>query len=219
MNNESQFLLLLCEEIAQKNSKELAGYEVEQLLKKQLLPSAIRHLWGFTGYFYCWPETLLKHPDVPNEMKRVLEINLADELGRNGTLPHRLLFSNMALSLGVALDPNAPPNAFMNNVLYQARSLSFAEALGQFFANEITSKWAGFIEVLQDNPVCDMAFFNVHCDEQHHSHILLDDIREESMPEFLRGAIHFSKMRAAYMNEIRELINPLEMQLSENIFF
>ena len=212
MSNESQYLLPLCEGIARKNSKELTSYEVEQLLGKQLLPSVIRHLWGFTGYFYRWPETLLKRPDVPDEMQHVLEINLADELGLNGTLPHRLLFSNMAHSLGVALDPDEPPNAFMRVILHQAQSLSFAEALGQFFANEITSKWAGFIEILQDNSACDMAFFNVHCDEQHHSHILLDDIRNETMLDFLRGVINFSKIRAAYMDEIRVLINPFETQ-------
>ena len=61
-----------------------------------------------------------------------------------------------------------------------------------------------------------MAFFNVHSDEQHHSHILLDDIQEESIPEFLRGVICFSKKRAIYMDEIRELISSSEIWLSEN---
>ena len=117
MNSESQYLLPLCEGIARNNSKELESYEIEQLLERQLLPSVIRRLWGFTGYFYCWPETLLNRSDVPDKMKRALGINLADELGHNGTLPHRLLFSNMSHSLGVALDPDAPPNAFMGEIL------------------------------------------------------------------------------------------------------
>lgn len=208
MNTESQHLLSLCKEITKRNSAELLRTEVEQLLWKKQFAPAIRRLWGFTGHFYQWPETLLQHPDISDEMQRVLEINLADEIGLNETLPHRLLFSNMAHSLGVTLDPNQPPNAFMDEVLDKAKTLSFAEALGQFFANEITSKWAGFIEALQDKRICDMEFFNVHCDEQHHSYILLDDIQEETMPEFLRGVIDFSKMRAAFMNDIRSLITP-----------
>ena len=208
MNTESQHLLSLCKEIARRNSAELLTCEVAQLLSKKQLAPAIRRLWGFTGHFYRWPETLLEHPDISDEMQRVLEINLADETGLNGTLPHRLLFSNMADSLGVALNPDEPPNAFMNEVLDKARSLNFSEALGQFFANEITPKWVGFIEALQDNRVCDMAFFNVHCDEQHHSYILLNNIQEEVMPDFLRGVINFSKMRAAFMNDIRSLITP-----------
>ena len=217
MNRESQYLLYLCEGITRKNAKELVSVEVERLLNQRLLTATIRHFWGFTGHFYRWPQALLKRPDIPDELQTVLKMNLADELGHNGTLPHRLLFSNMAHSLGVALDPEAPPNGFMSDILHQAGTLSFAEALGQFFANEITSKWAGFIEVFQNNFACDMAFFNVHCDEQHHSHILLNDIPQGCMADFLRGVIHFSKMRAAYMNEIRELSYSIELLLSENI--
>ena len=159
---------------------------------------------------------MLNRSDVPDKIRRALEVNLADELGHNGTLPHRLLFSNMSHSLGIALDPDAPPNGFMRDVLRQARSLRFAEALGHFFANEITSKWAGFIETLQGNSACDMAFFNIHSDEQHHSHILLNDIQQESMPDFLRGVIDYSQKRAIYMDEIRELIISSEMRLLEN---
>lgn len=205
MNNESEHLLNLSKEIIQDKSSFLSSDDIRRLLNQQHFSHAVNALWGFTGHFYLWPKVLLARCDLLEPLRIALKTNLQDELEHNDTLPHRLLFANMAHSLSISLDEQTCPNRFMKKVLFNARNLSIPEAIGQFFANELMPKWEGFNEVFRGSNNCDMTFINVHCGALHndHSYDLLNAIDVDSIPGFLKGIIDYSNMFSDFMGEIR----------------
>lgn len=100
----------------------------------------------------------------------------------------------------------------MNQVLADALSLNGARAIGQFWANEATPKWAGFIAVLGQQPKIDLEFFEVHHDEDTHYSGLINGWAREDWPEILAGVIEYGKLRANFMDDIRTILSPEHLE-------
>jgi hypothetical protein len=81
--------------------------------------------------------------------------------------------------------------------------------LGQFFANEATPKWGGFIEALQDCPGVDLEFFKIHANEERHYLGLIDSFSIEHLPAFWIGIIEYARLRASFMDGLRNLLQQL----------
>lgn len=209
-------LYSLCQNLSEQYSRELTETEIKKAIHAYKLPGVMGAIWSFTGHFYKWPQALLTRNDLSKETRVILEENLQDELGHNGTLPHTRLFMDTARSMGVILDDSQPPSSFMSHILQSALELPISEAIGAFFANESLAKWGGFVKVFSDNSEIDMTFFDIHANETGHSLHLLECFVEEDIPGLLKGVIDFSKSRAAFMNEIRSLLTEDEIQIAES---
>ncbi len=190
---------------ASRFSRELTADEVRLVIDTDRLPEVLHHLWGFTGHFYRWPQTLLLRDDLPGSILSSLKDNLHDELGGEAGLPHTDLFASMAASLDVILPSAGSPGTFMEEILTDASTLPPEQAIGQLFANEATPKWQGFVEVLKDWPNADMTFFDIHSGESEHYQDLLTGFTIEQSPALLRSTINFAIMRACFMDQVRQI--------------
>lgn len=197
-------LTSLCVGTAASLSNELSADEVKDALDANRLESVIQSLWAFIGHFYKWPEALLSRTDMPGSLHAALEENLYDELGGDDLVPHTELYRRMADSIGVVLLTDDTPGEFMQQVLHNAESLPPAMAIGQFFANEATPKWGGFIDVLSGNVDIDLTFFNVHASEDNHYQGFIQAFALDELPTFWQGVIDYSKMRASFMQQVRQ---------------
>lgn len=207
MGINTSIFLTLCLETSAFYSKEFTEDEIRHIICTNRLHTLMECLWEFTGNFYKWPEALLTRHDLPRMVKEALEINLRDELvGSSGT-PHTVLFANMARSIGVSLSAFPKQGPFIQQLLSNAVSLEVARAVGQFFANEATPKWHDFIAVLQFEAGVDLEFFRVHTNEDQHYHALIEGFSIEDLPIFWGGAIEFAKLRASFMDSIRNRLD------------
>ena len=192
--------------IVNKYSQELTECEITFIMKNKQMSKLIHAIWGFTGHFFRWPQALLARNDIPESICDVLSDNLNDELGKSGEESHTELFRKMALSLGIRLPDEAPFDPLISKILNDAVTLSPAKAIGQFFANESTIKWRGFLEVFSKFTSINTCFFDVHTCENNHYESLLNAFPIENAPDLVSGAIEFSRCRASFMNELRLLL-------------
>ena len=202
IQNPSSFLPL-CLETSASLANTLNCEEISKIHDLGLLSVVLEYIWQYSGHFYRWPQQLLTRDDLSDSTREELTINLEDEMGLRGTLPHTQLFWNFAASLDITLPKEQTPGQYMEFILNNATALPAPEAIGQMFANESTPKWRGFAEAFEFQPGVDLEFFEVHSHDLDHCEKLPEGFELHDLPSFWKGSIQYSRQLAGYMDGIR----------------